>query len=70
MAYAVIGACGRTLLTLVFLPALYAVWFRVAEPPASHAGLQETGKFGASPPPFPPSVTTHARPTLRADVVQ
>jgi multidrug efflux pump subunit AcrB len=34
MAYAVIGGLAvATLLTLVFLPALYAAWFRVKEPP-------------------------------------
>jgi multidrug efflux pump subunit AcrB len=36
MAYAVIGGLAvATLLTLVFLPALYAAWFRVAEPAAA-----------------------------------
>ncbi len=39
MAYAVMGGLAvATLLTLVFLPALYVAWFRikpVAEPPAT-----------------------------------
>jgi len=35
MAYAVIGGLAvATLLTLIFLPALYAAWFRGREPPA------------------------------------
>ncbi|KAF0129245.1 MAG: multidrug efflux transporter acrb transmembrane domain [Xanthobacteraceae bacterium] len=29
------GLLGATLLTLIFLPALYAVWFRVRRPRAS-----------------------------------
>ena len=34
MAYAVIGGLAvATLLTLIFLPALYAAWFRVREAP-------------------------------------
>jgi multidrug efflux pump subunit AcrB len=38
MAYAVIGGLAvATLLTLVFLPALYAAWFRVREPVAPTA---------------------------------
>jgi Cu/Ag efflux pump CusA len=33
MAYAIIGGLFvATLLTLLFLPALYVVWFRVKEP--------------------------------------
>jgi multidrug efflux pump len=35
MAYAIMGGlAGATLLTLVFLPALYVLWFRVKEPAA------------------------------------
>jgi multidrug efflux pump len=38
MAYAVIGGLAvATLLTLVFLPALYVAWFRVREPTATPA---------------------------------
>jgi multidrug efflux pump subunit AcrB len=33
MAYAIMGGlAGATLLTLIFLPALYVLWFRVREP--------------------------------------
>jgi multidrug efflux pump len=38
MAYAMVGGLATaTLLTLVFLPALYAVWFKIPEPPAAVA---------------------------------
>jgi multidrug efflux pump len=38
MAYAMVGGLATaTLLTLVFLPALYAVWFKIPEPPAALA---------------------------------
>jgi multidrug efflux pump subunit AcrB len=37
MAYAIAGGlAGATLLTLLFLPALYIVWFRVKPPPPGH----------------------------------
>jgi len=37
MAYAIAGGlAGATLLTLLFLPALYIIWFRVKPPPADH----------------------------------
>ena len=45
MAYAIMGGLAvATLLTLVFLPALYVVWFRIKQPtPAMRAaGLQQT----------------------------
>ncbi len=46
MAYAVMGGLlVATLLTLVFLPALYVAWFRIAPPPA------ETAAAAASPSP-------------------
>ena len=33
MAYAIMGGLAvATILTLVFLPALYVIWFRVREP--------------------------------------
>jgi multidrug efflux pump subunit AcrB len=33
MAYAIVGGLtGATLLTMLFLPALYVAWFRVKEP--------------------------------------
>jgi len=35
MAYAIVGGLtGATLLTMLFLPALYVAWFRIAEPTA------------------------------------
>jgi multidrug efflux pump subunit AcrB len=38
MAYAMVGGLATaTLLTLVFLPALYAVWFKIPEPTAAAA---------------------------------
>jgi multidrug efflux pump subunit AcrB len=41
MAYAIIdGLASATLLTLLFLPALYVTWFRIAEPPASAAAFR------------------------------
>ena len=40
MAYAVIGGLAvATLLTLVFLPALYAAWFRVPNPPSGQPAV-------------------------------
>jgi multidrug efflux pump len=34
MAYSIMGGLAvATMLTLVFLPALYVVWFRIKEPP-------------------------------------
>jgi len=43
-AFAVIGGLAvATLLTLLFLPALYVIWFRVKEPPPE-------GKPDALPP--------------------
>ena len=53
MAYAVIGGLMvATLLTLVFLPALYVAWFRIAPP---------DGKTAAPPlaPPHDPMPTQH-----------
>jgi hypothetical protein len=33
MAYAIVGGLtGATLLTMLFLPALYVAWFRINEP--------------------------------------
>ena len=32
IAYAIIGRFVATLLTLLFLPALYVAWFRIKEP--------------------------------------
>ena len=54
MAYAIAGGlAGATLLTLLFLPALYIVWFRVKPPPHDHVpqhlGTREPLPAGASP---------------------
>jgi hypothetical protein len=44
MAYAMIGGIlAATFLTLVFLPALYGVWFRVKEPVREAAAEGEPG---------------------------
>jgi hypothetical protein len=44
MAFAVMGGLVvATLLTLVFLPALYVMWFRIEPPGPEHA---QTGKKG------------------------
>jgi len=46
MAYAVIGGLlVATLLTLLFLPALYVAWFRIKEP-GRGATVEATGKAG------------------------
>jgi len=38
MSYAIMGGLlVATVLTLIFLPALYVAWFRVREPPAAEA---------------------------------
>jgi multidrug efflux pump subunit AcrB len=46
MAYAIIGGLFvATLLTLLFLPALYVVWFRIKEPAKEReAGLLEKAR--------------------------
>jgi hypothetical protein len=42
MAYAIIGGLFvATVLTLIFLPALYVAWFRVAEPAPQAASPSE-----------------------------
>ena len=44
MAYAIIGGLFvATLLTLLFLPALYVAWFRVKEPQRSPNRASERG---------------------------
>ncbi len=61
MAYAIMGGlAGATLITLVFLPALYVAWFRIHEPGA-----------GAGPEPEPaqgprPEAAAQARPASAA----
>jgi len=43
MAYAIMGGlAGATLLTLVFLPALYVAWFRIKAPASSSATVSRT----------------------------
>jgi multidrug efflux pump len=43
MAYAIMGGLAvATVLTLVFLPALYVIWFRIRAPRAQHATVEET----------------------------
>ena len=46
MAYTLIGGTAAgSVLILFFLPALYAVWFRIKSP-AEHAREAETASFG------------------------
>jgi Cu/Ag efflux pump CusA len=41
MAFAIIGGLAvATVLTLIFLPALYVAWFRIAEPAPGAAPVQ------------------------------
>jgi hypothetical protein len=55
MAYAIIGGLlVATLLTLLFLPALYVAWFRIKEP----RGEPAAGLRGA-PVPAPSRATQH-----------
>ncbi len=51
LAYVLIGGVGvGTLLTLLFLPALYALWFRVRRPSgAEAANLGKVGPVAAMP---------------------
>ncbi len=52
MAYAVMGGLlVATVLTLIFLPALYVTWFRIDEPEATgnRAGELESGRYGMTP---------------------
>jgi hypothetical protein len=44
MAYTLIGGtAGGTVLTLLFLPALYAIWFKVKPAKAEEAAARSTG---------------------------
>jgi Cu/Ag efflux pump CusA len=49
MAYAIIGGLFvATLLTLLFLPALYVAWFRIKEPAKEQqVGVREPAAAGA-----------------------
>ena len=43
MAYAIMGGLAvATVLTLVFLPALYVIWFRINAPREQHVASEET----------------------------
>ena len=43
MAFAIIGGLAvATVLTLIFLPALYVAWFRIAEPAASTVPVEQS----------------------------
>jgi multidrug efflux pump subunit AcrB len=48
LAYTLIGGTfGGTVLTLVFLPAMYAIWFRIAPKPKGAEGRRDQGSRGA-----------------------
>jgi len=48
LAYVLIGGVGvGTLLTLLFLPALYALWFRVARQPRAAGDATEAAPQAA-----------------------
>jgi hypothetical protein len=50
LAYTLIGGTfGGTVLTLVFLPALYAIWFKIQ--PAAQGGQVATSRFALASPP-------------------
>ena len=59
MAYAMMGGIiVGTVLTLLFLPALYVAWFRIKEPEPAMASAHETPlapELRADPPPDAPS---------------
>ena len=51
MAYAIMGGLAiATLLTLVFLPALYVIWFRVERPYSAHSQRGPLGNTAVSTP--------------------
>jgi multidrug efflux pump subunit AcrB len=50
MAYAIIGGLAvATVLTLIFLPALYVAWFRIKEPSSAEAGAEVPAVSGLVP---------------------
>jgi multidrug efflux pump len=54
MAVAIMGGLiVATLLTLLFLPALYAAWFRIAAPQAAHLARVSAGQARPQPIPLP-----------------
>src|SRR5204862_6412537 len=61
MAYTLIGGTALgTVLILVFLPALYAIWFRVKPLPAENLDSAEQPTGDETPPSASPSVATWA----------
>ena len=61
LAYTLIGGTAvGTVLTLVFLPALYAIWFRVRPPPAGNLDSAEQPTGNQMPLSASPSVATSA----------
>ena len=69
MAYAIMGGLAvATLLTLVFLPALYVAWFRIEAP--HHAGRAGRWPASRSDPERWSDAMTGATPTVRDDVAQ
>jgi multidrug efflux pump subunit AcrB len=50
MAFAVVGGlAGATLLTMLFLPALYVAWFRIDEPRPGETPQPEPAGAAANP---------------------
>jgi Cu/Ag efflux pump CusA len=50
MAFAVVGGlAGATLLTMLFLPALYVAWFRIEEPRPGETPREEPAGAAANP---------------------
>ncbi|MBV8739371.1 MAG: efflux RND transporter permease subunit, partial [Alphaproteobacteria bacterium] len=61
MVYTLIGGtAGGTLLILIFLPALYSIWFRVRRLPAANLDPAEQPTGNATPLSASPSVATSA----------
>ncbi len=53
MAYALIGGtAGGTVLTIVFLPAAYAIWFKIKRPLRGESGVGDTPPAGGGEPPL------------------
>lgn len=50
MAFAMMGGIvAGTIVTLLFLPALYIAWFRLVEPDEAHAEHRGSGEATAPP---------------------
>jgi multidrug efflux pump subunit AcrB len=53
MAYTLIeGTAGGTVLTIVFLPAAYAIWFKIKRPLRVESGVGDTPPAGGGEPPL------------------